>query len=128
PLAVRAPLTLALAPEIDLDVVERRGHVTLADDARAQPARDPLRGDVLRIDAVDDVGPAEMVEGPVHGRGGGLGGVALAVGLGHDAPADLIARPAVRPPGSDPADPAPARLLDHREHGEAFQRPGAGPG
>src|SRR5690606_39129740 len=40
--------------------------------------------------------------------------------------ADLVARPALGPPGPHLPQPLPARLLDDRKHGEALQRPGAG--
>src|SRR5690606_13825528 len=40
--------------------------------------------------------------------------------------ADLVARPALRPPGPHLSQPAAARAVDHREHAEALQGPGAG--
>jgi hypothetical protein len=43
-----------------------------------------------------------------------------------DAPTDLGTRPVLRLPRSHPPDPVAAGFLDHAEHREAEQLPGAG--
>src|SRR3546814_8875274 len=42
-----------------------------------------------------------------------------------EGPADFVARPTVRSPRARLAHPEAAGLIDHREHAESLQRPGA---
>src|SRR5690606_12517042 len=53
-------------------------------------------------------------------------GVAPSPGVAVEGPADLVARPALRPPRAGLADVAAAGLLDDREHREALQGPCTG--
>src|SRR6476661_3219976 len=106
------PLGRALAPDIDFDMLERRGELGAPPADRAESLGDAGRGDIVGIDAVDEVVPAEHGDGKVHGGDGPFGRIALAPDAADEAPADLGARPALRPPGAEAADPAPALLLD----------------
>src|SRR5690348_2658786 len=92
---------------------------------RAEPLGEANGGDVVGSDAMDDVGPAELVEGEVDRRDGGLARVAATGELAQNAPADLGPGPAFRLPWARATNPAPARALDQREHRKAADRPGA---
>src|SRR5690606_29577609 len=52
--------------------------------------------------------------------------VAMAPGLGMEAPADLVAGPALGPPRPGLAQPQAGGLLDDREHAETLHPPGTG--
>src|SRR3546814_10673146 len=78
--ASRGPLRAGLAPDVDREVLERRRQHAAAQPARTQPLRDPLRCRVAGVDAVDDVVPAQVLEGPVDGGGARFRCVALAPG------------------------------------------------
>src|SRR5690606_10767819 len=93
------PFGAGLAPDVGGMVLVRRRHPARAAVARAQPPGDALRGRVVRVDAMDGVVPAQVLERPVQPGARGLGGVAVAPGVAVEGPADLVARPAVRPPG-----------------------------
>src|SRR5690606_26086534 len=94
------PLRAGLAPELARHVRIRLRHADRTAVARAQALRDPLRGVVVRGDAVDHLVPAQRGESPVHGRLRRLGRMAVAPGLGMEGPSDLVARPAIGPPGA----------------------------
>src|SRR3546814_5758163 len=74
------PLFAGLAPDVDREVLERHRQRAAAQPARPQPLRDPLRRRVAGVDAVDDVVPAQVLEGPVDGSGAHFRCVALASG------------------------------------------------
>src|SRR5688572_11237512 len=105
-------------------MLERRRELAGAAVGGAEALGELDRREVVRVDAVDDVAPAEMVERPVDGRGRRLMGIALTAGGLDQAPADFGAGPPFRLPGADTADPAAAFLLDYREHREAVAGPG----
>src|SRR5690606_12778790 len=124
PFPVLQPLPPRLPPDLDLVAVgRRRQHAAFAQQPRTEPLRHLLRRHVGGRDAVDDVLPAEVRERPVDRRGHRLDGIALAPGLWMEGIADLVARPAIRPPRPGLPDPQPGFLLDHGEHGEALQHP-----
>src|ERR1700754_282314 len=85
-------------------------------------------GDGSMIDGIDrmnDLAPAKVLERPIHRCRRAFGGVTLAPGFAHQAPADLMPRPTLGLPRTEPADPASAGTLDHREHAEAVDAPAA---
>src|SRR5690606_7402806 len=125
-LAARQPFGARLAPDVGRVALVGRRHPARPAVARAQPLRDALRSRVVRIDAVAGVVPFQLRERPVQLRARGLGGVAPSPGVAVEGPADLVARPALRPPRAGLADVAAAGLLDDREHREALQGPGTG--
>src|SRR5581483_4811482 len=107
--------TPGLAPDLDWFLVVRRGQPTHLAEARAESARELLRPLVLRRDAMNDVGPAEVMHRVVDRRARRLEGVALSPRVAVQSPADFGAGPAIRVPGADAPDPPPRRLLDDRE-------------
>ncbi len=102
---------------------KRRRQVFAAQEPRAQPFRDSDGRRIGGVDAVDHLGPAKRVEGPVDGGGGSFDGIALAPRRAHKTPADFGAGPAFRHPRTDAADPVATLFLDHREQRKAAQRP-----
>src|SRR4051812_18220235 len=92
------PLGRALAPDVDLALLERRRPAPGAAADGAEPLRHPRRGNIGGIDAMDDFAPAERVKRPVGRRRGALGRIAFAPGGADEAPADLRARPPFRLP------------------------------
>src|SRR3546814_177238 len=117
------PLFAGLAPDVDREVLERHRQRAAAQPARPQPLRDPLRRRVAGVDAVDDVVPAQVLEGPVDGSGARFRCVALAPGTRVERIADLVARPAFRLPRPDLPHPQATGLLDHAEHPETLHHP-----
>src|SRR3546814_20627928 len=75
------------------------------------------------VDAVDDVVPAQVLEGPVDGSGARFRCVALAPGTRVERIADLVARPAYRLPRPDLPHPQATGLLDHAEHPATLHHP-----
>src|SRR5690606_28948377 len=67
----------------------------------------------------------QLPECPVDRRRSGLQRVALAPRIGMEGVADLVARPALRPPGAGLPQPAAAFAIDHGEHAEALHHPRA---
>src|SRR3546814_883185 len=112
--ASRGPLRAGLAPDVDREVLERRRQHAAAQPARTQPLRDPLRCRVAGVDAVDDVVPAQVLEGPVDGGGARFRCVALAPGTRVERIADLVARPAFRLPRPDLPHPQATRSETRR--------------
>src|SRR5690606_16649422 len=88
-----------------------------------EPPRHLLRGEVVRVDAMDDLVPSELRERPVDRRDRGFGGIAPAPGVAMEGVADLGARPAVWLPWPHLPHPATAVLLEHREHRETLHGP-----
>src|SRR5262245_39431320 len=84
--ALRLPLSRRLAPQVDRIVLEGRGHLAGTAIGRAQALRQLLRVHIVRMDRMDDVGPAERIDCEIHGGDRGLEGVALAPHLADDAP------------------------------------------
>src|SRR6185436_2869957 len=89
----REPFFARLPPDVDDDVTVRLGQLPAAAVARAELGRDDLRGRVLDVDRVDDLGPAELGERPVDHRDRCFCRVAAPAAVANDAPPDLGAGP-----------------------------------
>jgi len=126
--AARVPLRPRLCPDIDARILEWRWQASGTLIARAELARHHLRADVAGCDRMNHFVPAEDVEYPVHRGGRPLGRIATTPALANDGPADLRTRPALGMPWAEPPDPAAGGTLDHGEHREPLQVPGAGHG
>src|SRR5690606_10025784 len=109
-----------LAPDLVGGILVRRRQPARTTQARTQALRDLLRGHVSGRDAVDELVPAQMGQGPVDGRRQGLGRVAPAPCVGMEHVADLVARPAVGLPWPALAEPAAAVAIDEGEHAETL--------
>src|SRR6187397_2448767 len=119
------PLVAGLSPQIDAVVCVGWRQLAGTEVPRAELLRDALRRQVRRVDRMNHVRPPERVEGPVAGRDRALDRVPLAPAVPGNRPSDLGTGPSLRLPWTEPADPAPALFLDHREHCETQRVPGA---
>ncbi len=62
--AIGPPIARATSAEIDREIMQRGRQFCRPGVGCAEPFREPLRGDVGRIDRVDDSRPPERLEGP----------------------------------------------------------------
>ena len=121
----RPPFRTSLPPDLHRKRLERSGQAAGSAQARSKPNRECDRARVFRMDAVDDIVPCQLGEGPVDRAGCSLDRITLTPGLLDQAPADFGARPPFRLPGPDSAEPAGRPFFDHRKHAESLQRPGS---
>src|SRR6266481_7931995 len=100
--------------------------IGLALDFGPEPPCHGLGGDILTVDAVDDLLELEGRKRPADRRPRRLERVAVAAKLAGNAPADLKARPARWKPGSYPPDEFSAGFFLDNKHAGAVQRPMSG--
>src|SRR5688572_16487226 len=96
--AAALPFRFRLAPDVDPQMLVRGGEPAWAAVDRSQTPGDGDRSDILRIDAVNDVVPAERVERPVHRRCRALRGIALSPRIADQSPAHFRPGPVFRLP------------------------------
>ena len=86
----RAPLLAATAPRCRWPPRGTAAAVARTEVARSEPPGDLLRRDIGGIDAVDHVGPSQIVERPIGRGGGAFCRVAFAPRVTNQRPADSV--------------------------------------